>query len=246
MYEPRLYRNRMNRERFQEFRVVAGESDLWIGVSPRTYRPEMEASVLSFVTGLRDELIAYIGSFPQFRDSFEPLEILKDDPEIIVRMKHAGLSSGTGPMASVAGLVAGEAGRFLKSTFNPEEIVVENGGDIYVDLKEPVMLSIEAGKNRMFAGIGIRLVPWLTPAGVCTSSGMFGHSVSLGKADSVTVVCPSACLADAWATSVANRIQTAEDVAVTVQQAFSAEMISLVCIKDDRIGIRGELSIGRI
>ena len=40
--------------------------------------------------------------------------------------------------------------------------------------------------------------------GICTSSGTVGHSISFGKADSVTVFAPSASVADALATSIAN------------------------------------------
>ena len=44
------------------------------------------------------------------------------------------------------------------------------------------------------------------PVGLCTSSGTVGHSLSLGKADSVTVLAPSAALADAAATRLGNEV----------------------------------------
>ena len=40
--------------------------------------------------------------------------------------------------------------------------------------------------------------------GICTSSGTVGHSISRGRADSVTVFANRASIADALATSIAN------------------------------------------
>ncbi len=45
-----------------------------------------------------------------------------------------------------------------------------------------------------------------TPLGIGTSSGTFGHAISLGNADTVTVFAPSAGVADAVATKIANSI----------------------------------------
>ena len=246
MYEPRLYRNRMNLQRFRGFRVVVGESDLWVGVSPESYDPEMAPSIEAFMRGLRDDLQNYILSFPVFRDTFDPLPVLENDPDIVVKMKNAAIIAGTGPMAAVAGMVAQETGLFLSGKFHPGEYVIENGGDIYAAVKDPVILAIDAGGNKKFSDIGLLLTPDMSPSGICTSSGMFGHSVSLGKADSVTVVCPSACDADALATGVANQIQSSADIRGVVERTFNGNMYSLVCIKDEQIGIRGRIQIARL
>jgi ApbE superfamily uncharacterized protein (UPF0280 family) len=50
------------------------------------------------------------------------------------------------------------------------------------------------------------------PLGVCTSSGTIGHSLSLGNADAVCVLSPSAALADAAATALGNRIKSVRDI----------------------------------
>ncbi len=243
MYEPRLYRNRMNQGRFRGFRIVAGETDLWTGVDHKAYTTGMEPAVREFVAGLRKTLVDYIRAFPAFLKSFVPIPVLLQDPPVIAAMKNAGKIAGTGPMAAVAGMIAQETGLFLERTFTPGEYVVENGGDIYLKVLDTLTLSIEAGENHRFDGLGLQLTPSVTPAGICTSSGMFGHSVSLGKADSVTVVCPSACEADALATGIANRIRSAADIDGVVQNQFTGSMLSLVCIKDEKIGIRGRLQI---
>ncbi len=246
MYTPRSYRNRMNRERFREFRVVVGESDLWIGISPPAFKASIVKATEHFLVTLRTVLQGYILSHPEFRDSFDPIPIGDDDPETIRRMKEASLAAGTGPMAAVAGMVAEETGRFLKEKSDPDELVIENGGDIYLQVTKPLTLSIDAGRNKRFSSLGLVIPPEYTPAGICTSSGMFGHSVSLGRADCVTVVCTSAYDSDAFATSVANRINKAGDIDETLGTAYRKQMLGLVCIKDDRIGIRGKLRLAHL
>ncbi len=246
MYEPRYYREWINHERFSEFRVMVEESDLWIGVSPESYAPEMQSSVLKFEIMLRAVLQEYIFEYPEFRDSFDPIPIHDDDPEIVKGMKEAAFTAGTGPMAAVAGMVAEETGNFLIEKFNPPEFIVENGGDIFLRIIKPITLSIFSGKNKAFENIGLQLDSTTTPAGICTSSGMFGHSVSLGKADSVTVVCRSAYTADAYATGIANQVKSSRDIKPVVESSFTSEMRSLVCIKDNQIGIRGSLPVTRI
>ncbi|MEE8324340.1 MAG: hypothetical protein V3R31_01660 [Candidatus Humimicrobiaceae bacterium] len=51
-----------------------------------------------------------------------------------------------------------------------------------------------------------------TPCGICSSSGSFGHSLSLGKSDLVTVMSRTATIADAAATAIANTINCEEDM----------------------------------
>jgi ApbE superfamily uncharacterized protein (UPF0280 family) len=246
MYEPRIYRKEMNKERFRGFRIVVKETDLWIGVSPHAWQQDMEEKTTKFVHEIRAVLTEYISSHPDFAVSFDPIDLLEGDPEPVRSMKEAALKAGTGPMAAVAGMVAQETGRFLENTYDPDEYVIENGGDIFLKVVKQMTLRIFSGLNRHFGNIGLDLSPSFTPAGICTSSGMFGHSISLGKADSVTVVCRSASVSDAWATALANKIKNPADVRRVVETSFTPEMISLVCIKDDQVGIRGQLPVTRI
>ncbi len=48
--------------------------------------------------------------------------------------------------------------------------------------------------------------------GICSSSGKWGHSVSMGNADIATVFSPDPALADACATALANRIKDESDL----------------------------------
>ena len=54
--------------------------------------------------------------------------------------------------------------------------------------------------------------PQALPAAVCASSATVGHSLSLGRADMVTVVADRGAVADAAATALANLLVTAEDL----------------------------------
>ena len=102
--------------------------------------------------------------------------------------------------------------RWWENRQESEEIIIENGGDLLVFSREARVVAVYAGEDSPFSfRIGIKLPPgkkW----GVATSSGIVGHSLSFGKADAVVVVAESSAVADAWATSLANRVQEKEDI----------------------------------
>src|SRR5690606_22056825 len=94
------------------------------------------------------------------------------------------------------------------------EVIVENGGDIYLRMDRPVEIGLYAGADSPFSGtLRLRVDPRGAGLGVCCSSGTVGHSLSFGKADAVVTVAADAALADAAATSLCNRIQTTDDIA---------------------------------
>ena len=98
-------------------------------------------------------------------------------------------------MASVAGAIAELVGREL-SNFS-DDIIIENGGDIFIKTTRPRIIAIYASDSPLSGKIGIEIDAGETPCGICTSSGSVGHSLSFGKADAVTIIAPSAALADA-------------------------------------------------
>jgi uncharacterized protein len=51
-------------------------------------------------------------------------------------MAQAAEKAGIGPMSTVAGLFAREAGNEIIQNFSVEELVIENGGDIFALLKK--------------------------------------------------------------------------------------------------------------
>jgi ApbE superfamily uncharacterized protein (UPF0280 family) len=81
-----------------------------------------------------------------------------------------------------------------------EEAVVDNGGDIYLQAVQPVVVSLGTGTSRLADRLAFRVEPEDTPLSICSSSGKMGHSMSLGRCDLATVVAKDAALADAAAT----------------------------------------------
>ena len=114
-------------------------------------------------------------------------------------MIRAGTVAGVGPMAAIAGAIAENVGRGLLEF--ADQVIVENGGDVFIKTRRPVTVGIYAGSSPLSMQIGMRLDSKKAPLAVCTSSGTLGHSLSLGRADAVCAVADSCALADAAATS---------------------------------------------
>ena len=242
IYRSRLYRGTMNRDRFRFFASSHHESDLLTGVPHRSYHPEMEAVVREELFRLRTLLENHASVHPHFLDSHEPLEILEGFSEELRIMYNCAKETATGPMSSVAGLFAEQVGKRLEAQYRPAEVVVENGGDLYIRNNADLVSVIHAGRSPLSDRIG-----FLVPAGVrgiCTSSGTMGHSYSYGKADAVTVIAASTPLADAWATALCNRVSTAADIEPLLDDVSGfPSIMGCAVIVGDRIGIRGEFEV---
>jgi uncharacterized protein len=255
LYEPRLYRGGMNRKRFRFFRAVHHESDLLVGVPHRLFSTEMASFVIQELIRLRRILLDYSQTDPRFLASLEPLDLTGPVPgdapsaapgtevlELLHTMIRCGQRTGTGPMSSVAGLFAEQVGVRLVSAYGEMEVVVENGGDIYLRNQADLVSVIHAGSSSLSDKMA-----FVIPAGewgICTSSGTTGHSFSHGRADAVTVICSSAPLADAWATALANRVQGAADIEPALDLAGQdPEIRGCAVIVEDRVGVRGEFEL---
>ena len=135
-------------------------------------------------------------------------------------------------MAAVAGAVAGAVGRELLG--HSREIIVENGGDVFVAGSTPRVCAVFAGDSKLSMKLGVRVPPAPRGAGLCTSSGSVGPSLSHGKADAAVVLAADECLADAAATALGNRITSREDLAAAMEWAGSVPGI------DGALAIVGE------
>jgi ApbE superfamily uncharacterized protein (UPF0280 family) len=156
----------------------------------------------NFILRQRMDLINYIGKNREFLISFEPVE-MEDAPFIAKIMAKAGKIADVGPMAAVAGTISELSMEFLIKK-GAEYAVIENGGDIALKTNKDVVMGLYAGISSLSGQIGFKIKYEKTPMGICTSSGTVGHSISLGRADSVTVFADRASIADALATSIAN------------------------------------------
>lgn len=183
-----------------------GPMDLIIGASG-DIEAAFAAAEARFATIL-DELVAEL---PVLRSAM-PVH-----PRGCVARRMSAATSGyeafITPMAAVAGSVADEVlGAIAKQDVS--KAYVNNGGDIAVLLREgrfdvgiAALDASALGKLTLHAGDGV--------GGIATS-GRAGRSLSLGIADSVTVLSDCAARADAAATMIANEVDVDADCVTRV------------------------------
>ena len=183
----------------------------------------------------------YIRWHPHFQHSLQPVAVKADAPEVARRMARAASTVGVGPMAAVAGAMAQLAVEAALRT-GAEEAIVDNGGDIYLQTVEPVIIGLYPGESEQIGRLAFSLEACDTPLSICSSSGNMGHSLSLGQCDLAIVVAKDAALADAAATLAANLVKTVSDVEPALNQIVSIEGISgVMIIKDGHTGLAGKL-----
>jgi len=237
MYEPRTYRHWIKGRDLVSFNVIVKETDLYIRASTNLRR-----KALRLVIKYRDILEKYISQYPAFLTSLQPLPVDDNAPHIVTAMLQAASQAGVGPMASVAGAIAEFVGTELLA-FSPE-VIVENGGDIYMKSLRERLVGIYAGKSPLTGKIGLEINGADTPIGICTSSGTVGHSLSFGRADAVVVLSKSATLADAAATAIGNLIKQPGDIPSGIELAKSIEgVLGVIIIKGDNTGLWGKVKI---
>ncbi|MFW6022509.1 MAG: UPF0280 family protein [Halanaerobiaceae bacterium] len=237
MYEPRFYRKEGSKK-LKRFHVCYRETDLLI------FAPEVFSDIcFSAIRNLRLKLDSFIKDYPIFAETLVPIRVDDMVDDYIKEMVDKSEVVGVGPMASVAGLFAETVGKeMLKRT---DEVIVENGGDLFAMLKEDCKIGIYAGDNSPFKDkLALEIKKENMPLGICSSSGMMGPSLSKGKADLVTILSKSTLLADAAATAVANRVSKKNDVNSALNWGRKIEGVTgILIIKDDNIGIWGDFRL---
>lgn len=236
VYEPRTYRRTIEPQGLVCFEVSVKETDLQICA-------ERDLSDLAgdLVARGRWDLEEYIRAHPHFGETLAPFEVPDSAPEIVQRMASAGSVARVGPMAAVAGVIAEYVARGLVA--ESPEVIVENGGDVYLMGSQDRVLSLWAGEDGV-KSVGIVVPGGLLPVAVCTSSGRVGHSTSFGKADAVTVLARNGALADAVATALANQIQSPPDIERAIEAARRINgILGLVATIDGHIGAWGNVHL---
>ena len=237
MYEPRTYRHWIKDRDLVSFNVVVKETDLYIRA-----KANLKRKALKIVSKYRNMLEKYIEQHPEFLTALEPLPVDGNAPHIIKVMLESANRVGIGPMAGVAGAIAEFVGTELLA-LSPE-IVVENGGDIYLKSLKKRLIGIYAGKSPLTGKIGLEINEKDTPLGICTSSGTVGHSLSYGKADAVIVLSKSTILADTAATAIANLIKRPADITKGIELAKHIEGLKgVIIIAGSNMGLWGEVKI---
>ncbi len=189
----------------------------------------------------RHLLEAYIQRHPEFQQALVPIALQPEAPGVAHAMARAAQAIGVGPMAAVAGAMAQCVGQAGLEAGAPE-VIVENGGDIYVKTVEPVVIGLAPGTAQLTGQLAFSLQPGDMPISICSSSGRMGHSMSLGQCDLATVVAQDAALADAAATQGANLIKTESDVNSALECIRAIPGVhGVLIVKNERIGLAGHL-----
>jgi ApbE superfamily uncharacterized protein (UPF0280 family) len=145
-------------------------------------------------------------------------------------------------MAAVAGACAAAVGRKLLA-YSPE-VIVENGGDIFLKTAGPATVALYAGNSPLSMKVGLRIPAEATPLGVCTSSGTVGHSLSFGRADAACVLAGDTALADAAATALGNRVKGPDDIPAALQWLSGIQdIMGGVIIAGEKLGAWGEVEL---
>ncbi len=236
----RTYRSLVSHKKLANFRVVVKETDLLV----RADKP-LETETKDLVLRYRIPLERYLEQHPEFVRAMVPWPRDQLAPPIVRTMIAASQKAGVGPMAGVAGAIAEYVGRDLLSY--SKDVVVENGGDIFIKTGFPLVAAIFAGKSPLSNKIGVRIDSPKSPVAVCTSSGTLGHSLSLGRADAAVVISDSAALADAAATAIGNKVSSPHEIEAAIAFGQKIEgVLGIVVIVDSKIGFWGNVELTRI
>lgn len=236
-YEERTYREIVKTGDLVRFTVSVEETDLLVSAEKN-----LTKEVIGAVIKYRSQIEEYIEEYPVFKTTLEPYTPNRFAPKIVQDMSRFCSQVGVGPMAGVAGAVAEFVGYDMLPS--SRELIIENGGDIFLNSKKARTVGIFAGSSPLSNKVAIEVQPHLASLGICTSSGTVGHSFSFGKADAVVIISPSAILSDAVATAIGNIIKTREDILNGIEVAKKISGVSgVVIIKDDKMGCWGEIKL---
>ena len=240
-YQQRTYRKTVRTDGLVSSFVTVRETDLHILAA----KP-VEDQAYDAVYRYRNQLENYLARNPEFLTALAPLPVDPLAPPIVRAMLEAARAVQVGPMAAVAGAMAEYVGRDLLAA-GIEEVMIENGGDIFLKRHKECLVSIFAGQSPLSQRVGMRVPAAQMPIGICTSSGAVGHSLSLGKADSVTVLSPSTPLADGVATRLGNEVGAKGDINRALQVAQSIpDIFGVVIILDNQLGAWGAVDLVEI
>ncbi|OPX84914.1 MAG: hypothetical protein A4E53_03665 [Pelotomaculum sp. PtaB.Bin104] len=241
-YVERTYREDFRQEDLAYFQVVVRQTDLSIGIRRERLTPELAHWTEEMVRLQRALLESYIEADPEFLKALVPHEVKPGAPGLAVAMARAARAAGVGPMAAVAGAFAEFVGRALAR--RSKDVIVENGGDIFLRSTRQRRIGIFAGPSPLSNRIALEIRPENTPLGICTSSGTVGPSISYGRADAAVILAPSAALADAVATAAGNLVQSEADVQAAVEFAAGiGGVIGALVIKGERLAAWGNLKL---
>lgn len=239
MHERRFYREYMQTADLCSFNVTEQESDLQI-LAESNLVSEARRALRKY----RRQIQEQIRQDPNFLHSLVPVVPPRGSPEIIVAMCQAAAMARVGPMAAVAGAIAQYVGMSLLA--KTKELIIENGGDLFLVTSRPRKVLIYAGKSPFSNRIALLVPGDGRPWGICTSSGTVGHSLSFGRADAAVIVARDALLADAAATAVGNQVKKAAEIEKGLETAMAIPGVEgVLVIVGDKMGACGRINLTR-
>jgi len=189
----------------------------------------------------RDNLENYIAGNKEFLLSLIPIDEQDEMPEIAKLMCRAAKKVNVGPMAAIAGAI---------SQYAVDNIILnggkfgifDNGGDICLITDKEIVVGIYTGPAKI-QNIGFKIKPAKEKLGICTSSGVIGHSLSFGKAHAVTIFSNDTFLADATATALCNECKRKDPVLIeeVLKKYYIDGIIGATVIFDDYFGCIGDI-----
>jgi hypothetical protein len=234
-YEERTYRSLINKDNLTSYNVKIAESDLLISSDTN-----LADEALKSLARHRHSLETYIKSHPHFLTSLLPLP--EDDlaPPIVRDMLNKAKICGVGPMAGVAGAVSEFVGYDLLN--QTKNLIIENGGDIFIKSENKLIVSVYAGKSPLSYNVNFIVKPQDSPLGICTSSATVGPSLSFGKADAVCVISKSSTLADAAASAIGNKVKSKNDIKPALDFGINIKGVTgIIIIIGNEMGAIGEV-----
>jgi uncharacterized protein len=236
-YCDRIYRNRILKNNLKVFNVNVRETDLLISADS-----DLSQIALASVHRHRSSLESYIAAHREFITSLNPVPYDAFAPEIVRDMMRVSGVARVGPMAAVAGAVAEHIGHDLLQY--SRNVIIENGGDIYMKTMNDVHVGLFAGRSSLTYRVSIKVRKEEMPLGICTSSGTVGHSLSFGRADACCVKSKSVALADAAATAVGNLVKSKNHLQNALKAGMEIEgVLGIVIIIGDHLGVTGDVEL---
>ncbi len=232
----RNYRSKLSLdEKEQQISLRIEESDLLITLTSAIQKQEALAFIQSKLYELRADIKAYSLIKPLFISSLSPLEDDVKSSDFIKEMLIAGKIAQIGPFSAVAGTIAEYLAKniedFLSQKNLPSDVIVENGGDIFLISKKERIVAILDKPIQMLSNtekgiqekpieelkLGIKLSATYKEndkakgLALCSSSATIGHSLSFGNADLLLIIAKKGSIADSFATASCNMLKSEDD-----------------------------------
>lgn len=219
----RAYRlDTINRENEQKIQIIIEETDLLITLTDSVNKEEIIDFCTKEIQEQRNILKFWINLYPEIKDSLDPIEAPQNAPLLITAMCEAGKYAKVGPFAGVAGTIAQYIAARLYDYLQKKnccpDVIVENGGDIYIYSSKERHIGIMANPKE-HCTIGIKITKEQFPLAICSSSATIGHSLSFGQGDLALILAKNASLADALATRYSNLLRSKQDINTILSQA---------------------------